>query len=103
MLSEIKTGTYTGTGAAQSITLGFKPSFVFAFNQTDGDTVGGYIEGMTADTAFAIAAATAAVTSQGVTTSATGFSLGTNASLNESGKVYLYVAAGNAGLTSAGA
>lgn len=103
MLPEIKVGTYTGTGAALSVTLGYKPAVVLAFNQTDGDVFWGHISGMTDATAFAIAAATAAVSSQGCTLTPSGFTLGTNSSINESAKVYLYVAIGHAGLTAAGA
>jgi len=88
----IVAGTYTGTGAAQTVTLGFKPKAVFMYNQTDGDFFGGHIEGMTDATAFAITTATAAVASQGITLTSRGFTLGTDAGANENAKVYLYVA-----------
>lgn len=101
MLPEVKVGTYTGTGAAQSITLGYKPSLVLAFNQTDGDTIWGHIKGMTAATAFSIDTEVAAE-SNACTLSATGFSLGTSSVINESGKVYLYVAFGNETLAADG-
>ncbi len=94
---EIAVGTYVGTGAALSTginSLGFKPTFVFAFNQTDGDLVWGHINGMTAATAFTIVAATATVASQGCTLTNTGFTLGTDATINESGDTYVYIAVG---------
>ncbi len=103
MLPPVKTGTFTGSGAAQTVTLGYKPEVVLAFNQTDGDTVWCFINGMTADTAFAITGSVAAVSSEGITLVPTGFTLGTSAVTNESGKVYLYVAIGNANLDYAGA
>jgi hypothetical protein len=86
------TGSYTGTGAAQTITLGFRPTFLWINNETDGDTCGFYIDGMPADTAQTIVLATAKVASQGITLSNTGFSLGTDAALNENTKVFRYVA-----------
>lgn len=85
-------GTYTGTGAAQSVTVGFRPKFVFAFNQTDGDLIWGFFDGMTAATAFTVVAATAVVASQGCTLTSQGFDLGTDATINENAKVYRYVA-----------
>jgi len=90
---EFKVGTYTGTGAAQSITLGYKPSFVIAFNQTDGDVAWFHIKGQTAATAVSIDTEVAVETSA-CTLSATGFSLGTNAVINKNAKVYIYFAIG---------
>lgn len=84
--------TYTGSGAAQTVTLGFKPSFIIAVNETDGDTTWYYMQGMADATAFAIALATAPVASQGCTLTNTGFTLGTDAVINESGKAYRGVA-----------
>ncbi len=92
VLGQYKVGSYTGTGAAQTVTLGFKPTVILAFNETDGDAIWGFINGMTADTAFTVVAATATVASQGCTLSTSGFSLGTNAVINESAKVYKYIA-----------
>lgn len=94
---EIKTGTYTGTGAALTSginSIGFKPQLVVAFNQTDGDVAWFHINGQTAATAVSIDTEVAVETSA-CTLSDTGFSLGTNAVVNESGKVYVYVAIGS--------
>ncbi len=91
---EVKIGTYSGTGAALSITTGFRPTLVLAYNQTDGDTIWGCIDGMTDATAFAITTATAQIASQGCTLASTGFSLGTDSTINESAKTYVYVAIG---------
>ncbi len=95
VLGQFKVGTYTGTGAALSAginELGFKPTCVIAFNQTGGDLIWGHIRGMTAATAFTVVAATATVASQGCTLTNTGFTLGTDATINESAKVYVYIA-----------
>ncbi len=91
---ECSSGTYTGTGSAQSVTLGFKPDLLMVFNQTDGDTVGIFMDGMTDDSACVITTAVALDAADGITLSATGFSLGTGAECNENLKVYRYVAIG---------
>ena len=85
------TGTYTGNQTARSITLGYRPAFVMGFNQTDGDTAWGHIDGMTDATAIAFTSAVAADTNA-CTITATGFDLGTSAVINETAKVYWYVA-----------
>lgn len=94
---ECKVGSYTGTGAALTSginSIGFKPQLVLAFNQTDGDSCWFHVNGMTDDTACAIGAAAAQVASGGCTLSSTGFSLGSSAVINESGKTFLYIAIG---------
>lgn len=96
---EIASGTYTGTGAALSAginSIGFKPKIVIAFNQTDGDVAWFHIDGQTAATAVSIDTEVAVETSACTLTS-TGFTLGTNAVVNESAKVYVYVALGGNG------
>jgi hypothetical protein len=90
---QCESGTYTGTGAVQTITLGFKPKLVLAFNVTDGDTLVGTTDTLADGTGFSIVAATAALTN-GFTLSDSGFSLGTSAVANESAKVYHYLAIG---------
>lgn len=85
-------GTYTGSGAAQTITVGFKPSLVLAFNSTDGDTLVGVIQGQADGAGFASAAAITALSSTGFTLTSRGFSLGADAAANESGKTYNYIA-----------
>lgn len=96
MVPEIKFGTYTGTAAALTSginAIGFRPALVLAFNQTDGDEAWFFIDGMTAGSACSITGAVAADTNA-CTLSATGFSLGTSTVVNESSKVYLYIAIG---------
>lgn len=90
---EISSSTYTGTGAAQTVTLGFKPKFIQAFNQTDGDLAWFHIDGMTAATACSIDTE-AAAEATAVTLTSTGFTLGTSVVVNENAKVYVYVAIG---------
>jgi hypothetical protein len=39
-----KRGKFTGNGAAQNISLGFKPDFVIIINVTDGTTIEFFID-----------------------------------------------------------
>ncbi len=84
------TGTYTGTGSAQTITLGWKPTLVIvkaATNVASARIGGGdWWYGKTAT-----ASATAHVAS-GVFIEATGFSVGTDASVSTNAVTYHYIA-----------
>lgn len=89
-LNEYKTSTYTGTGAAVSVSLGFKPAFVLVWNETDGDVLFLHIDGMTAGSAISIDTEVAAEATNYVTLSSSGFSVGTG--MSESAKVFRYLA-----------
>lgn len=89
---ESKAGTYTGSGATQAVTVGFKPTFLFLYNDTDGDTVGFVIQGQADGTTPNIAAAVAESAANGVTLTSSGFSLGSDAIANENAKAYRYFA-----------
>lgn len=93
---ECSSGNYTGTGAAQTVTLGFKPKFLWIFNETDGDSMVFSSDGIADGKCVSIvgAAGPALVAANGVTLSATGFSVGTDASVSELAKVFEYVAIG---------
>jgi hypothetical protein len=93
-ISRAQCGTYTGTGAAQTITLGFRPVALFIYNQTDGDSLAVKLDSQAAAVHCAIGAAVANVASGGVTLSARGFSTGTDASSSENLKVFHYLAIG---------
>jgi hypothetical protein len=89
-------GTYTGTTAAQNIHIGFKPAFIFAINATDGDKVWMWSKASVhsaavtlIDTAVSNAAVTVAAVDNGTVK---GFSLPSNADINENGKTYVFVA-----------
>lgn len=95
--ARVKTGTYVGTGAAVNIALGFQPAAFIVWNETDGDALWLWADGMAAGTAIAIAAAVAAQGSNGVTkydgaegVTAKGITVGT--ALSESGKTHRYIA-----------
>lgn len=99
-VAEVQVGEYTGTGAALDVPLDFDPIFVFLVNLTDGDewavafntaTVG------TKSTKVVGAAGPATIAAQGILFAAAGarkFSLGTDADINQVGKVYQFVAIG---------
>lgn len=100
MKGQIKVDTYTGTGAALNVSIGFIPDFLFIVNITDGDLVTMWFNGMTAGTSVDIAAAVAGNAADGVTAYAgtaggvgAGFTVGTDAS--ENAKVYRYFAVAN--------
>lgn len=88
--------TYTGTGSAVTVTLGYKPTFVLIFNETDGDSVWFHINGMADASAATILDTGSGTTdltfgtSNLVTLTSTGFTAGT--SLSESGKTFRYFA-----------
>lgn len=103
-MNNVKVGTYTGTGAAINIELGFIPDYVRIVNATDGDIAWEWFYGMGAadalqgtnhaDTQFSL------ITSNGVDsysptdfTNNKGFTVGT--SLSENAKVFYYVALRN--------
>lgn len=86
--------SYTGTTAAQNIHLGYKPAFMIIYNQTDGDTVCLWCKNSTSTyvtitTAAVTTSATVAQVDDGTTL---GFSLGSDAVLNENAKVYVGIA-----------
>lgn len=92
----VKTGTFTGTGAAINISLGFIPDYVCVANITDGDATWQWWSGMDAGTAIKTTTAVATLASNGISTYAgtptagEGFTVGTDVS--ESTKVHRYVA-----------
>lgn len=98
MATNIKTGSYTGDGAAQNISVGFEPDYVRIINATDGTTVSEWFNGMAAGSAITVVAAAGPVLDAanqitayaGSTTAATGFTVGTD--LSVSAKVYYYLA-----------
>ncbi|MEM7528841.1 MAG: hypothetical protein AAF416_14385 [Pseudomonadota bacterium] len=98
-MGSFRSGTYTGTGAAQNVSLGFIPDVIWVTNVTDGDAAfmvmlnadeTAYITNAIGDAAsVADAFSPFAGTEGGV---GAGFSIGTSAVANESGDVFRYVA-----------
>lgn len=94
-------GSYTGTGAAVNVELGFDPSYIRIWNETDGDIVWEFYRGMTAGHALQITngdtTQLSKITSNGISpyagargTASMGFTAGT--ALSESAKTFRYVA-----------
>lgn len=100
MATMIKVGTYTGSGAAQNISIGFIPDYVQVLNIT-APAVDEWFSGMTAGTSVtttgtaAVRAAPNGITAFAGTagTAGQGFTVGTGLSTNAS--VYRYVAVQN--------
>ena len=87
-------GKYTGTTAAQNIHIGFKPSYIKAWNRTDGDTVWEWYKDDTANVAVtttSVASSAIAIT-QVDNGTVLGFALPSDAVVNENAKVYVFVA-----------
>lgn len=96
----IKAGTYTGTGSAIVLQLGFVPDYFCTINITDADEKYEWFSGMAAGTAILTNTAVANQASNGVTAyqgtaggNAAGLTLGT--ALSENAKVYRYLALSN--------
>ncbi len=87
---QIASGSYTGTGSAVEVKLGFKPRRVEIFNNTDGDDLFIHFEGMSAGDAIKSAAAISKVTTNGISLRNYGFTAGSDCS--ESAKVMLWFA-----------
>lgn len=108
MANNVEIGSYTGTGAAINIELGFVPEYVRVVNTTDGDAAWEWFDNMTAAHAIAYNAieddgttgnaAIAPITANGISPMAgdrttplrPGFTVGT--ALSESAKVFRYIA-----------
>lgn len=95
---ESSTGTYTGTAAVVTVTLGYRPQFIKIWNETDGDAVWEAIDGLADDDAYQILDTGAGTTdvsllaANGITISDSGFSVGTG--ISEAAKVFRYFAIG---------
>lgn len=97
MSAKMRFGSYTGTGASLNIEVGFIPDFLIVVNETDGDIMHFWFDGMAAGASTDIGAAVIAnptgSISRFVGTPATvgqGFATGADAS--ESAKVYRWAA-----------
>lgn len=105
-MQNIVIGTYTGTGAAINLPLGFTPDYVEVYNVTDGDDKWEWFSSMTdghalwqrsvTDNLTTGLAGMTRITANGVTpyagttTASKGFTIGT--ALSESGKTFAYKA-----------
>jgi hypothetical protein len=97
MKGSVATGTYTGTGAAINVQIGFVPAYVRIINITDADETYEWFNSMDAGKAIKTAAAVGTQATNGVSPYAgtrggdgAGFTVGTAISVDT--KVYAYVA-----------
>jgi hypothetical protein len=87
----VVSGTYTGTTAAQTITVGFQPNWVIGWNQTDGDTL--FFWHKSSITNYVSVVLAAATTTAAITQTDHGFSLpASDAVANENAKTYVFIA-----------
>lgn len=101
MASETKIGSFVGTAAALSVSLGFVPDHIRIVNETDGDAAWEWFKGMTNGHALQSNATgdNSKITANGISEYAgngsnpPGFTVGT--ALSESGKTFRYVATRN--------
>lgn len=103
-MARIKIGSFTGTGAAINVSVGWVPDYLHVWNATDGDASWVWFNGLGAADALALAnhdtAQQSLITSNGVdayvgsitpgSEAAPGFTVGT--ALSESAKVFRYLA-----------
>ncbi len=82
-------GTYLG-GTDTSVTLGFHPALVVIFNSSDGDSVSFKIAGSADATHNEMTTEVHAVAANGLTFTATGFTIGSDNSIAEAGKTFRY-------------
>ena len=88
------TGAFTGTGSLITVgSVGFRPKRVTLINLTD-PAHGVHLDSMAADSVLVGTTTFAAVTSDGVTLTDTGFTVGTDANFNTSGEVVYWCAEG---------
>lgn len=86
-------GKFVGTGSLVTVDVGFRPKLVKLVNLTD-PAEGTWIDSMADGTALAGTDTFAAVSSNGITPTETGFTVGTDANFNTSGETVYWVAFG---------
>lgn len=89
----IKVGGFIGTGASQSITLGWQPTFVMVKNRSTTDPAIVYTSTMVSNSVSSLPVSAANSIPQGITSlDQYGFTVGTDASCNGSGNTLCYLA-----------
>lgn len=91
---ECSSGSYTGDATGFSISLKFKPKLLVIFNETDGDVLDLYIDGMSDDTCISISDKVYLIAANAITLSDSGFTVGSGDEVCENLKVFKYVALG---------
>jgi hypothetical protein len=87
----VVSGTYSGTTASQTITIGFAPSWIIGWNVTDGDTM--FFWHTSSQTTYVKMVAAAASVTAAILPVAHGFTLATSDSIaNEDGITFVFIA-----------
>jgi len=86
----VVSGTYAGTTAAQTITIGFQPSWIIGWNATDGDTT--FFWHTSSQTTYVKMVLAAATVTANIVPVDHGFTLATDAVANEDGKTFVFIA-----------
>lgn len=90
----VMAGSFTGTGSSQDIQVGYKPKMVRLFNASD-PALAFHTDSMPALSFFSQEdSATAYTTSQGVTLTNSGFTVGTDVQINADGDTIHWIAIG---------
>lgn len=94
MLRHCKVGTYTGNGTSQVLNIGFRPKSVRIINETDGTVVVECLLGMADGKGLKMigSGAFSMLAANGVTLRPAGFSVGSDNSVNQSNKVFRFIA-----------
>lgn len=86
ILNEYVAGTATGTGAALSVSMGFKPVCMIVYDETNANVVWLFIQGLADGKALQIknhdTAQVSLLSTNGFTASSSGMSLGSSISVN---------------------
>lgn len=94
ILNEFNSSTVTGTGAALSVTMGFKPVCMIVYDETNANVVWLFIQGLADGKALQIknhdTAQVSLLSTNGFTASSTGMTLGS--SISVSSAVLRYIA-----------
>lgn len=87
----IASGTFAGTTAALTVQIGFRPSWIIWYNQTDGDTINFWHN--SSITNYLTVTTAAGTTTAAITTTDHGFTLpASDAVGNENGKTFVFIA-----------
>jgi hypothetical protein len=96
LVNSMETGSYTGNGTSQSITIGWQPEFVLVFSSKSGGNPnqrGGALKCSAMDNASSIRSRQGTAYTTGlVTLDSAGFSVGSDDSANRSGETYHWFA-----------
>ncbi|HUU21635.1 MAG TPA: hypothetical protein VM389_03785 [Phycisphaerae bacterium] len=97
LTKNIDTGSYAGNGTSQTVTIGWQPAEVIIVGDRTGGPTGGRAacfkdSAMADDDFLEVRQTTQITTANGITLTATGFSVGSDAVINNSGNTFYWIA-----------